>query len=381
MAVSMNIILKGQLAFMNQYFDVVGVTGYHEKHVRDIVSREGVRVHTIEIARAISPWRDMVALWKLYRFFRLERPDMVHTHTPKAGLLGMLAAWLARVPVRLHTVAGLPLMEVTGIRRVVLNIAERVTYFCAHRIYPNSRGLHKVILDSHFCDAEKLKVLANGASNGINVDFFKPDYAGDLSANRQSLRKQYGVHEHEIVFCLVSRIAREKGIKELLEAFLSMRTAGMPIKLLLIGTFEEHYGKPDEETKSIISTHPDIISPGRFDDVRPFYSMSDIYVFPSYREGFPNSLMEAGAMGLPSIATDINGCNEIIEPGVNGILIPVKSVDALQREMTRLVQDVPLRKQLASAARPMITERFNRELIWKAMLEDYQSMLKMLCPE
>jgi glycosyltransferase involved in cell wall biosynthesis len=364
--VSMNIILKGQLAYMNQFFEVIGVTGYDEKHFEDVHKREEIRMEAIAMARTISPLSDLKSLWKLYRFLKKEKPAIVHTHTPKAGLLGMIASYFAGVPIRLHTVAGMPLMELKGLKKEILGITERLTYACAHQVYPNSKGLRKIIMNYGFCKAEKLKVIANGASNGVNVDLFDPHYASPTY--RSELRAKHGISD-ELVFCFVGRIALEKGIAELVNAFekLQQEKATCKIKLVLIGTFEKHYGLLGEDLEQKISNHPDMLALGRFDDVRPYYLMSDVFVFPSYREGFPNALMEAGAMALPSIATDINGCNEIIEDGHNGILIRPKNEE-----------DLYLRKSLAANARKIIVEKFRRELIWKGLEEEYKHQLKKI---
>ena len=374
--VSMNIILKGQLTFMNQYFNVIGVTGYDKKHFNEVAKREGIRMIPVEMSRPINPVKDISALWKLYKILRAEKPEIVHTHTPKAGLLGMLAAFFAGVPVRLHTVGGLPLMEVKGAKRVLLNWVEKLTYACAHRVYPNSLGLKEFIEQQKFCSPSKLKVIANGGTNGINSDFFKPDYRADPASSRESLRLKLGIAENELVFCLVGRLAREKGIGELVEAFVDLQQKYL-IKLVLVGPVERLYGMLSDELQKALNNNSNILLPGRFDDVRPYYGISDIYVFPSYREGFPNSVLEAGAMGLPVIATDINGCNEIIEHNINGLLIQPKSVSQLKKAMQQMLDEPELRKQLAANARPRVLEKFRREVIWQALEEEYEHQLKL----
>jgi glycosyltransferase involved in cell wall biosynthesis len=379
MPVSMNIILKGQLGFMNQYFEVIGITGYDEKHFNECHKREGIRMHAIEMARTISIIRDVISLVKLYWFFRKEKPSIVHTHTPKAGLLGMLAAWIARVPVRLHTVAGIPLLEVKGPKRFLLNVIEKLTYACAHKIYPNSNGLMQIITHYGFCPTEKLKVIANGGSNGINLDFYRPDYhTSGYQSHRDKLRSDHGIANTDIVFCFVGRIAKEKGIQELEEVFVQLQQMLLPvsIKLVLIGTFEKHYGVVDDALQLRIKSNKDILHLGRFDDVRPFYLMSDVYTFPSYREGFPNSVLEAGAMGLPCIVTNINGCNEIVIEDYNGSIIPVKDKLALKNAMLKMIQDSAYRHRLASHARTNIMTKYRREFIWDSLLMEYNSFFK-----
>lgn len=374
-AISMNIIMRGQLRHMNQYLEVIGVTSYDRKHFEECQEREGVRMHAIAMARTIHPVRDIVSLWKLYSFFRRERPAIVHTHTPKAGLLGMIAAWFARVPARMHTVGGMPLVEARGVKRWLLNAAERITYACAHRVYPNSHGLRGIIIENRFCPEEKLRVLGNGGTNGIDATFFSDEHFNTQVRDR--LRSEMSIGESDFVFCFVGRIAKEKGIRELVDAFSSVRetSRSRKVKLLLIGPFESTHGVLDDVIRERILQDDDIITPGRFDDVRPYYYLSDVYVFPSYREGFPNSLMEAGAMGLPSIATDINGCNEIVQHGVNGLLIEPKDANALAQAMLELVVDDAKRRKLSGNARQLVVSRFSREVVWEAMLTEYNSFL------
>lgn len=367
--VSMNIILKGQLAYMNQFYEVVGVTGRDEKHFYEIAQREGIRMIPIELSRVISPFKDLKSLFQMYFMMLREKPDIVHTHTPKAGLIGLLAAKLAGVPVRLHTVGGIPWMEVFGFKRNMLKQIEKITYGLAHRVYPNSKGLIQFIHEQKICPSEKVKLLANGGSNGINTDYFVPQ-----PELKQTLRLKQGINDNEIVLGFVGRIAREKGINEWLTAFEEVRKQ-FKVKILLIGLFEKTYGGLTSEVEEKIQNDPDILFLGRFDDVRPYYNMMDIFVFPSYREGFPNAVLEACAMGLPVIATDINGCNEIIQNGVNGILIEPKSSEAIYKALLNLLENKESRLKLGEQARTEVVKKFRRENIWRALKDEYDTFL------
>jgi glycosyltransferase involved in cell wall biosynthesis len=367
----MNIILKGQLSYMNQYYDVVGVTSYDPKHFEDIKVREGIRMKIVNMTRSISPFKDLKSLWQLYRLFKSERPHIVHTHTPKAGLLGMIASRMARVPVRLHTVGGMPLMEINGSKRILLNMLERLTYGLANKVYPNSKGLEQFIIQEKFCARDKVQVLANGGSNGVNTDFFRPDFDHFNQPKKISLRKDIGIDKNDFVFFFCGRIAKEKGIAELLEAFEALQKQHENIKLLLIGLLETHYGTLSPEVIVKLKENNAIIHPGRADDVRPYYAISDVFVLPTYREGFPNAVLEAGAMGLPQIVTDINGCNEIVEHNVNGLIIPVKDSGMLYESMKNLIENHALRSRLADNARKVIFDKFRCEFVWNAMKDEY----------
>jgi len=369
---SLHSLLRGQLGHMTQYFEVVGVSSPGELLDR-VAAEEGIRVLAVPMSRAITPFKDLVSLWRLYRLFKKEQPQIVHTHTPKAGILGMLAAWMASVPVRMHTVAGLPLVEASGVKRVILDQVEALTYRLAHRIYPNSQGQYEFILKYGYTHIDKLKVLANGSSNGINTSHFDPE---GVSANeKHNFRKRLKVDEKDLVYIFVGRMVGDKGVNELVDAFSSLYRTHQNAALLLVGNFEHQLDPLLPETLQQMESHPAIHAVGFQSDVRPWLLASDVLVFPSYREGFPNVVMQAGAMGLPAIVSDINGCNEIVEEGFNGLIFPPKNTIELQAAMQRLYEDKPLTRFLAGNARELIIGRYQQEVVWTALLEEYRAML------
>lgn len=374
-AVSMNIILRGQLRYMSQYYEVVGVTSPDSKHFHECGAREGIRMVAIPMQRTIHVFKDLVALVRLFLLMRSLKPSIVHTHTPKAGLLGMLAAKFAGVPVRIHTVGGMPLTEAKGLKRKVLLFAEKLTYASAHRVLPNSYGLQSIIEELGLCTGQKLKVLANGSSNGVNTSYFSPNDFNITEPFISDYRRKLGIRDDAFVFLFVGRIAKDKGILELVDSFKKVVEKHPKTTLLLIGPFEQTHSILPDETKHEIQNNAAIIAPGRFDDVRPFYAISDVYVFPSYREGFPNSLMEAGAMGLPVIATDINGCNEIVEHRVNGLLIKPKCPESLLDAMLECIEHTPLRLEMKSFSRSIIEKKFENAILWDALYKEYNSFL------
>jgi glycosyltransferase involved in cell wall biosynthesis len=367
--VSMNIILKGQLSFMNQFFDVVGVTRKDDKHYSEVSKRERVRMIPIDFTRMISPYKDLKVLIELYFILKREKPEIVHTQTPKAGLIGLLAAKIAGIKIRVHTVGGIPWMESKGIKRILLKMIEKFTYSLAHRVYPNSKGLESFILSEAICKPQKLKVLGNGGSNGINTDYFIRDLD-----QRILLREKYNIDDETTVLGFVGRIAKEKGINEWLDVFEELKLK-YKLKILLIGLFEQTNGILGNDVRSKIESDPDILFLGRFDDVRPYYSMMDIFVFPSYREGFPNAVLEACSMELPIIATDINGCNEIIEDEVNGLLIEPKSRSSLKNALIKLIESHELRGNMAKEGRLKVVNLFKREILFNAIKDEYESFL------
>ena len=376
--ISFKVLLKGQLRFMTSNgFDVKGVSSEGEE-LKKVIENEEIVMEAINMSRKITPFQDLKSLWEMWNFLRKEKPQIVHTHTPKAGIIGMLAARLAGVPHRLHTVAGLPLMEATGIKRKILNFVEKLTYSSATRVYPNSKGLYDFILQNNFTQSNKLKIIANGSSNGINTTFFSPAQVSEIE--KVKLGEKLNIQPDDFVFVFVGRIVSDKGINELIKAFSELQTAEnnelTGIKLLLVGGLESDLDPLNPETLAEINQNRDIISVGFQQDVRPFFAISDALAFPSYREGFPNVVMQAGAMGLPSIVSDINGCNEIIVEGENGLIIPSKNVEKLKEKMLTLARDKNLYVKLKENSRRMIENRYEQSVVWNALLEEYEGLLQ-----
>jgi len=367
---SLDKLLDGQLRFMSQYYDIEAISSEPD-YLERIGKKEGVPVYHIEMTRKITPFKDLKSVWELYRHFRKAKPLIVHTHTPKAGIVGMLAAKLAGVPNRLHTVAGLPLLEATGNKRKLLDFVEKLTYSCATNVYPNSHGLLEIITQNRYCAPLKLKVLAGGSSNGIDTQKFSTAHFSP-EQNRE-MRKSLGIGEDDHVFVFVGRLVGDKGINELVVAFTKLCERNDKVKLLLVGTPEAELNPLKTETLTAMETHPHICCAGFQSDVRPYFAISDSLVFPSYREGFPNVVMQAGAMDLPSIVSDINGCNEIIAEGENGLIVPVKNESALHDAMEKLVSEPALYAKLKANARKMIVERYEQKTVWEAILAEYRN--------
>lgn len=370
--ISLQKLLNGQLKYMQQHFNLLAVSS--EGEILEKVKKEqNVDVFPIEMSRNISPFQDLLSIWKMYKLLKQSKPEIVHTHTPKAGMVGMFAAKLAGVPVRMHTVAGLPLMETKGFKRTILNWVEKVTYACATKVYPNSYGLLDFIEAEGFCKPNKLKVIGKGSSNGIDTSKFSYSKVDIETIN--CLKEEYGILDDHTVFCFVGRLVGDKGINELTWAFGELYKQNSNTRLLLVGTQEKELDPLLPETIEQIENHPGIISVGWQEDVRPFFTISNVLTFPSYREGFPNVVMQAGAMGLPSIVSNINGCNEIIEEGVNGLIIPSKNKNELFDAMNDLLENKERREQMASVARQMIIDRYEQQYIWEELLKEYKSLL------
>ncbi len=369
-AMSLNILLKGQLRYLNQFFDVLAVSGY-DADLETVKNREEVSVVSVTMKRSIAPFQDLISLYRLYKLFKKERPIIVHSITPKAGLLSMVAAKYANVPVRIHTFTGLVFPAKKGLFQKLLILMDKVLCWHATHIIPEGAGVKQDLLD-YKITKKPLEVIANGNVNGIDTTFFNSNTISEQQ--QQNLRNELGIDSSDFVFVFIGRLVADKGINELVRAFLSLAIPNC--KLLLVGPYETE-DPLQPETLKAIQQNDSILSVGFQHDVRPYLVISDCLVFPSYREGFPNVVMQAGAMGLPSIVTDINGSNEIIIEGFNGTIVPAKNVTALSNAMIRIKEDETWRNQLQSNARSSIISRYEQELVWEALLIKYKEFLKV----
>lgn len=374
-ALSLDFLLKGQLAFLNQHFEVVAVSG-DDEHLRIVAQREGVRTVAIKMQRNISPLKDLISLVQLYFLFKKEKPEIVHSITPKAGLLSMLAAKLAGVPVRIHTFTGLIFPSKTGLLQRILIFMDRLLCACATHIYPEGQGVKKDLI-KYKITSKPLKVIANGNVNGIDTAHFSKEQIS--FQEQQTLKNELGINENDFVFIFVGRLVGDKGINELVTAFSKLSTNNQQpttvnLKLLLVGPLEPELDPLQPNTLKEIETNPNIITVGFQTDVRLYYSIADCLAFPSYREGFPNVVLQAGAMGVPSIVTDINGSNEIIVEGQNGIIVPSKNVAALQKAMLKVKTEEDFYNELRQNSRKMIVAKYEQKVVWQAILEEYRKL-------
>ncbi len=369
--ISLEKLLHGQLHFMSNHYRVIAISS-DDAGLEKVRQQEGVEVFKVPMTRRITPLQDLKTVILLYRYFKKVRPHIVHSHTPKAGTVAMMAAWLSGVRHRLHTVAGLPLLEARGARRMLLDAVEKVTYACATRVYPNSSGLRDIILKNRYASASKVKVLGNGSSNGIDTAHFSVDC---FSANQlDAIKSEHQINPGDFVFVFVGRLVGDKGVNELMAAFERLLQRHAQVKLLLVGDYEADLDPLLPETLRRIQNLPNVIATGFRQDVRPFLAVSDALVLPTYREGFPNVVLQAGAMGLPSIVTDINGCNEIISHEINGIIIPVKDEMAIFKAMEQLLENPSQYASMKSVARAQIVSRFEQSVVWQAILDEYQNL-------
>lgn len=371
-ALSLNLLLRGQLSFLQKHYNVIAVSG-HDEDLREVEKREGVAVQNIIMQRHIAPFKDVISLIKLYFYFKKEKPQIVHSITPKAGLLSMIAAKYAGVPIRMHTFTGLIFPSKKGILKQILIIMDKVLCFHATNIYAEGSGVQNDLLRYEITN-KPLKILAKGNINGVNLDYFDTSHFSEQQ--NILLKEKLKINLDDFVFIFVGRLVADKGINELIEAFKIINSAFSNTKLLLVGFLEPELDALLPKTLNEIAQNTAIISVGYQNDVRPYFAIANTLVFPSYREGFPNVVLQAGAMGLPSIVSDINGCNEIIIDNQNGIIIPVKNTAAIINAMKEIIENKVLYNQLKKNSRKRIVENYEQKVVWDAILQEYQSLEK-----
>lgn len=360
---SLDTFCEGQLKMLSQHFEVVAVSS-DAPELQRIHEREGVRVVAVNMERHISLFRDLRALVRMICVIHRERPYIVHSMTPKAGLLSMVAAWVNRVPVRMHTYTGLVFPTATGLKQRVLIATDRLLCRCATYINPEGRGVAADLQHYHIT-RKPLHIIANGNVRGVPLDYYRR--SAEVMKQAEPLRLSAC-----FTFCFVGRLVGDKGINELVEAFQRLHADLPQTRLLLVGRFEQALDPVSAATAKAIAQHPAIEAVGEKADVRPYYAAADALVFPSYREGFPNVVLEAGAMELPCIVTDINGSNEIISEGFNGTVVPPRNADALYQAMRRFATQPDACREMGQRGRKRVVERFDQRLIWAELLKVYQ---------
>lgn len=369
---SLDLFCRGLFRELSSRYEIVALSSPQPELDR-IREREKVRTIAVPMQRKITPLSDLVSLFRLIRVFREERPDMVHSITPKAGLLSMLAAWITRVPVRVHTFTGLVFPYETGWKRALLMLTDRITSACATNVVPEGKGVMDDLIRFHIT-RKPLHVLGNGNVRGIDLHYYVR--SEEVLRRGSEIRKWFGIPDHAFVFVFVGRMDRDKGIDNLVQAFRMLESERPDIHLLLVGA-EESEGKPllDQTRETIARSSHIHLSDGWQKDVRPWFAAADALVHPSLREGFPNVVIEAGAMQLSSIVTDINGSREIISEGKNGTIVPAGNSTALYRAMKDLVAQPERTRKMAVTARNL-AGRYEQGYVRRCLDRFYREVLR-----
>ena len=333
-----------------------------------IASQEGIEAFPVLMRRGIAPMADAISLLRLCRTLRYLRPTVTEFSTPKAGLLGNLAARIAGVPVRVYMLRGLRMETLTGLRHRLLLMAERAASGCAHHVLCNSKSLRAKALAMGIAPAHKLHMIGNGSSHGVDVFRFSPGPA--------RFRQTIGIPPGVPVIGFVGRLTRDKGVPELIEAFDVILRTVPSARLLLVGWFDQSDDAVDESLRRRILCHPGIVYTGYVPDTAPWYRAMDMLVLPTWREGFPNVVLEAAATGIPVITTLSTGSRDAVLPEVTGLLIPAGYPQAIVEAVLRLIRNPRERLRMGRAGRAWIIERFVNRHVLGLTIGFYRKLLE-----
>lgn len=368
-------LLKGQLNYMGKNgFNIIAVSS-DGKDIESIKKEENCSYLIVPMTRKITPLKDLLSLYKLIKLFIKEKPDIVHTHTPKAGLLGMMAAKIAAVKIRIHTVAGLPLMVEKGAKKKLLIFIERITGFCATNVWPNSNSLLDYIEQEKLVISKKLKVISKGSSNGVNIKKFnieplKPE-------EKVNIFKKIDHHfdEKNYYLLFIGRLVKDKGITELVESFRNLLNKKKGIYLMLVGDFEQELDPLPQHICDEIINNKNILFFGWQNEVSIFYKLANLFVFPSHREGFPNVLLQAGACGVPIACSKIEGNSDIVENEC-GLFFEKENAQSLHDALLFMIENKDYCKLVSSNLYLKIHSCFTNEIIWKEIKNNYLKLLQ-----
>lgn len=359
---------KGQTKLWKESFEVCAISSEKEKLI-DFAQTEGIRYCYMPMHREIYLFSDLCCLLRFIWLFIRERPYIVHGNTPKASLLSMIAAWLTRRPVRIYMCHGLRYQTTTGNLRRILMFMEKLSCFCATQVICVSEGVRKQLVVDGLCKEGKGKVVGYGTAGGIDVDYFTRKEIIEIPDKRVEL----GIPKNDFVFSFVGRIVKDKGVNELVTAFDKL-SQDSHVSLILVGPQENDLDPIKKETEETIKDNKHIHTVGRQNDVRPYLAASDAFVLPSYREGVGMVLLEANAMDVPCIASDIIGCNDVVTEGVNGELVQPRNVDALYQKMKDWVEHREHVADLAKGCRSYVLSRYSSEDVKRAYYLELTSL-------
>lgn len=366
--VTADLLLRGQLTFMREQGFQVTVISAPGPDLDRVREREKVETIAVPMVRSNDLRRDAVSLAQLTGVLRRLRPHIVNAGTPKAGLLGMMAARALQVPIRVYLLRGLRLETETGLMRRVLATTERIASSCAHDVVCNSASLLRVSVDAGYIPGAKALVLGHGSSNGVDTERYRR--TPELRRDGIALLAELGIPPHAPLVSFVGRFAADKGIGELLTAFEIVRREIPEARLALVGG--DLGGEvADGPLAARARRARGVITTPRIFDLAPYYARTDVLAFPSFREGFPNAVLEAASAEIPAVAFRSTGVVDAIADGETGVLANQGDVEALAAGLIRYLRSAELREAHGRAARARAVTCFARATVWKAWLEAY----------
>lgn len=369
---SIQILYAGRLEyFLESGFDITVVCAPSE--LDDAIRARGLKLHTLPLTRAITPLTDCKTLVELCRFFQFEKFDLIEVSTPKAALLGSLAAWLTHSGPVVHCLQGLVYEGATGLQGALLRASTWVPCRLADLTLAVSNSVREQVLADALCEPEQIQIPGPGTLNGIDIQRFSPE----KRVLGLSVRHQYNIAPDAVVFGFVGRMTRDKGLEELIDAFASLHAEFALSMLLIVGDYE-HRDRPSEGTMRRIATHPAVRHAGWQADVVPFMAAMDVFVLPTYREGFPTVVLEAAAMEIPVVSTNATGARDAVIDGNTGLRVPARDAMALKEAMSKLVAAEGLRRAMGQVGRAWVSENFRQKDVWQIQVDIYRKLVSQV---
>lgn len=368
---TLNTLLREQIQQVADVMDCTTVCG-HSPDSLDYLPAS-VRHHSVSLSKALSPQVDIIGLWQMFRLFREQQFDIVHTSTPKAGLVGMLASYLARVPIRIHTYTGQPWVEIKGWQGWILKNSDKLIGKLATHCFTDSESQKQFLIDETIISSQKLDVIGSGSIAGVDLDRFNIGKRKNSKVVSQQ-KAALGIPAEALVLTFVGRIVQDKGIVELVEAFTNLVEAHANVYLLVIGPIQTLQSTLPNKTLEALTTHPQIKSTGFVNNPEDYLAITDVFCLPSYREGFGSVVIEAAAMGVPTVATRIPGLVDAVVDQQTGLLVEKKSTVQLTGALIQMIRNMHLRETLGQAAYTRACTEFSSEYVNQRVIDAYQKL-------
>lgn len=370
-ALTIKTFLLEQLIFLaDNGFEVTIVCNYDEELAKKIPTN--MTYYPISMDREKTIGSTLAGFFHIYRFLRNNKFEMVQYSTPKAAFLASISGWLVHVPVRLYCQWGIRYVGLQGLSRFILKNMEKLICSCSTHISPDSYGNVEFSVSEGLYGKDKASIVHFGSANGVDLTRFNCEKRNQY---RDRIREQLGISNESVVFGAVGRITKDKGVKELVEAFVEIVNKDSSAHLVMVGAMEEQHGLASEIIE-LIRTHPNIHYVGKQELVEAYYSVMDVFILPSYREGFGSVMLEAQGMGIPVIATDIPGPREALVNEKTGVLVPVGTTAPLCAAMEKFKNDLVLRESMGREGIEYVQSKFEQKMFWLKVLEHRVALVR-----
>lgn len=362
------VLLPSQLKMIHESGIEITLVSSPGVELEAIQGRLGVRSVGIPMTRQPSPINDLKSLIALTKFFQRNKFDIVHSSTPKAGLLTAIAGWLAGVPIRIHTYTGQIWIEMTGLARILMRWIDWLIGTLSTHTYADSFSQRDLLIKEGLIAPHKIDVIANGSISGVDLVRFDPQV---YVTSRSEIRRQLHIPDGALIIVFVGRVNRDKGVNELVAAFRRLREQHDDLHLLLVGPFETDRTPLLAETLDEILSNVNIHVVGFTRKPELYLAASDIFCLPSYREGFGSVAIEAGVMSLPSVVTAVIGLVDAIVDNETGLIVPPKNIKALVNALEQMIMSSDLRQRMGQAARVRALNKYDAKIVNQAMVNEY----------